>query len=100
MTVAVFKSACCASNAATFSPSPVNTPPELVLINSHDRSSAYQLHAGLFRFGCGDGMIVADATFEPISIRHSGFRPGRTRVKQRIVRCRTAAKFCLLRNGE
>ncbi|HUD46523.1 MAG TPA: DUF932 domain-containing protein [Candidatus Baltobacteraceae bacterium] len=47
--------------------------PELVLINSHDRSSAYQLHAGLFRFVCGNGMIVADATFERVSIRHSGF---------------------------
>jgi hypothetical protein len=49
--------------------------PELVLINSHDRSSAYQLHAGLFRFVCGNGMIVADATFERVCIRHSGFTP-------------------------
>lgn len=49
--------------------------PELVLINSHDRSSAYQLHAGLFRFVCGNGMIVADATFERVSIRHNGFTP-------------------------
>ena len=48
---------------------------ELVLVNSHDRSSAYQLHAGLFRFVCGNGMIVADATFERVSIRHSGFTP-------------------------
>lgn len=47
--------------------------PELVLINSHDRSSAYQLHAGLFRFVCGNGMIIADTTFERVSIRHSGF---------------------------
>ena len=49
--------------------------PELVLVNSHDRSSAYQLHAGLFRFVCGNGMIIADATFERVSIRHSGFTP-------------------------
>ena len=49
--------------------------PELVLVNSHDRSSAYQLHAGLFRFICGNGMIIADATFERVSIRHSGFTP-------------------------
>jgi hypothetical protein len=48
---------------------------ELVLVNSHDRSSAYQLHAGLFRFVCGNGMIVADTTFERVSIRHSGFTP-------------------------
>jgi hypothetical protein len=49
--------------------------PELILVNSHDRSSAYQLHAGLFRFVCGNGMIVADTTFERVSIRHSGFTP-------------------------
>src|SRR5258708_18598080 len=49
--------------------------PELCLINSHDRSSAYQLHAGLFRFVCGNGMIVADTTFGRVSIRHSGFTP-------------------------
>jgi hypothetical protein len=50
--------------------------PELVLVNSHDRSSAYQLHAGLFRFVCGNGMIVSDATFERVSIRHSGVYDG------------------------
>jgi hypothetical protein len=48
---------------------------ELVLVNSHDRSSAYQLHAGLFRFVCGNGLVVADTTFERVSIRHSGFTP-------------------------
>lgn len=48
---------------------------ELVLVNSHDRSSAYHLHAGLFRFVCGNGMIIADATFEKVSVRHSGFTP-------------------------
>lgn len=45
--------------------------PELVLLNSHDGSSAYQLHAGLFRFVCGNGLVVADATFARVSIRHS-----------------------------
>jgi hypothetical protein len=49
--------------------------PDLVLVNSHDRSSAYQLQAGLFRFVCGNGMIVSDTTFERVSIRHSGFTP-------------------------
>lgn len=49
--------------------------PELVLVNSHDRSSAYQLQAGLFRFVCANGMIVSDSTFERVSIRHSGFTP-------------------------
>jgi hypothetical protein len=33
--------------------------PEVILLNSHDRSSGYQLHAGLFRFVCRNGMMVA-----------------------------------------
>ncbi len=50
--------------------------PELCLINSHDRSSAYQLHAGLYRFICANGMFVGDGTaFERVSIRHAGFTP-------------------------
>jgi len=49
--------------------------PEICLVNSHDRSSAYQLHAGIFRIICGNGLIVADATFEHISLRHVGFDP-------------------------
>ena len=49
--------------------------PEICLVNSHDRSSAYQLHAGIFRMICGNGLIVADATFERASIRHTGFNP-------------------------
>ncbi len=50
---------------------------EVVLVNSHDRSSAYQLHAGIFRLVCGNGMIVADSTFEKVSIRHNGFDAGK-----------------------
>src|SRR5438477_2672031 len=50
--------------------------PELCLTNSHDPSSAYQLHAGLYRFICANGMFVADGSaFERISIRHAGFTP-------------------------
>ena len=48
---------------------------EICLLNSHDRSSAYQLHAGLFRFVCGNGLMVADSEFQRVSIRHSGFTP-------------------------
>ena len=49
--------------------------PEVVLLNSHDKSSAYQLHCGLFRLVCSNGMVISDATFQRISIRHSGFNP-------------------------
>jgi hypothetical protein len=49
--------------------------PEVVLLNSHDKSSAYQLHCGLFRLVCLNGMVVSDGTFARISIKHSGFNP-------------------------
>jgi hypothetical protein len=49
--------------------------PEICLVNSHDRSSAYQLHAGIFRMICGNGLIIADAVFQRVSIRHTGFEP-------------------------
>ena len=49
--------------------------PEVVLLNSHDKSSAYQLHCRLFRLVCSNGMVVADATFHRISIKHFGFNP-------------------------
>jgi hypothetical protein len=51
--------------------------PELVLVNSHDRSSAYQLHAGIFRFVCSNGMILADSVFARISIMHVHFDPAK-----------------------
>jgi hypothetical protein len=47
--------------------------PEIALLNSHDRSSAYQIHAALFRFVCGNGLMVSDATCQNIRIRHSGY---------------------------
>ena len=49
--------------------------PEVVLLNSHDKSSAYQLHCGLFRLICSNGVVVAEETFQRISIKHSGFNP-------------------------
>lgn len=51
--------------------------PEVVLINSHDRSSAYQLHVGIFRFMCCNGLVICDETFARISIMHQGFEPSK-----------------------
>jgi len=48
---------------------------EVVLINSHNRSAAYQLMAGVFCFICSNGMIVGD-TFGRISVKHINFNPG------------------------
>ena len=45
--------------------------PEIVLLNSHDGTSSYQLLAGFFRFVCSNGLIAGDVCND-IRIRHSG----------------------------
>ena len=45
---------------------------ELVLTNSHDRSSGFLLDAGLFRKVCDNGLIVKDSDFGSFKIRHTG----------------------------
>jgi hypothetical protein len=46
--------------------------PEIVLINSHDRTSSYQLSAGIFRLACLNGMVVKSADFGSIKVNHTG----------------------------
>ena len=46
--------------------------PEIVLVNSHDRSSAFKLMLGIFRLVCSNGMVVASQKIESLSVRHSG----------------------------
>ena len=48
--------------------------PEIILKNAHDGSSCFNLMAGLFRFVCGNGMIIADSTFATHKIKHIGFQ--------------------------
>jgi len=43
---------------------------ELLLKNAHDRSSAFVLHAGIFRMACANGIVIADSTFNKLSVRH------------------------------
>jgi hypothetical protein len=44
---------------------------EIVLVNSHDGTSSYQIMSGIFRLVCSNGMVVADDLNE-IRIKHSG----------------------------
>lgn len=44
---------------------------EIILLNSHDGSSSYQMLAGVFRFVCSNGMVCGD-TVDDVRIRHSG----------------------------
>lgn len=44
--------------------------PEIVLINSHNRTKRYVLMAGIFRMICSNGLIVGDRVFEPTRLTH------------------------------
>jgi hypothetical protein len=44
---------------------------EIILINSHDGASSYQMLAGMFRFVCCNGLVVGDIV-EDIRIPHKG----------------------------
>lgn len=46
------------------------TVPEVLFLNSHDGSSAYQLRVGLFRFVCLNGLIVSTDMFPAIRVAH------------------------------
>lgn len=45
---------------------------ELVLLNSHDAGCAYQLHAGIFRRVCSNGLVLSEGSFQAVRFRHSG----------------------------
>lgn len=47
------------------------TANEIILVNSHDGTSSYQMLAGCFRFVCQNGLICGD-TVEDLRVRHSG----------------------------
>jgi hypothetical protein len=44
---------------------------EIILINSHDGASSYQMLAGMFRFVCCNGLVVGDVV-DDIRIPHKG----------------------------
>jgi hypothetical protein len=47
---------------------------DLLVFNSHDRTSAFKFMAGLFRFVCANGMVAGENLFEPICVKHIGYR--------------------------
>ncbi|HMM50204.1 MAG: DUF945 domain-containing protein [Lautropia sp.] len=44
---------------------------EIILLNSHDGSSSYQMLAGLFRFVCMNGLVCGDTTAD-VRVPHKG----------------------------
>lgn len=45
---------------------------EVVLVNSHDGTSAYLLTAGVYRFVCSNGMVVPASIVGDIKVQHRG----------------------------
>jgi hypothetical protein len=46
--------------------------PELLLLNSHDGTSAYQLRVGIFRAICTNGLVVSVGVFPACRVLHRG----------------------------
>ena len=46
--------------------------PEVVFLNSHDGTSAYQLRVGIFRVVCTNGLIVSMGSFPSFRVAHRG----------------------------
>ncbi len=44
---------------------------EIVLLNSHDGTSSYQLISGLYRYVCSNGLVFGD-TFSDVRVHHKG----------------------------
>jgi hypothetical protein len=51
---------------------PKDNAVELLLFNSHDRSKAFCISAGIFRFVCANGLVISDNVFETYKIKHLG----------------------------
>lgn len=49
-----------------------DTVPEVVLINSHDGTSTYQLSAGFYRLVCSNGLMVSEGMQDAIKVPHKG----------------------------
>ncbi|MCW8895023.1 DUF932 domain-containing protein [Sulfurimonas sp.] len=54
--------------------SPKENAVELLLFNSHDRSTAFSISAGIFRYVCSNGLIISDNIFSSYKIKHIGDR--------------------------
>lgn len=46
--------------------------PEVVIVNSHDGTSAYKVMAGLMRMVCLNGLLVCDQELASVTVRHKG----------------------------
>lgn len=49
-----------------------DSTPEIVLVNSHDGSSSYQMMGGMYRLACSNGLMVPDGIVQTIKVQHTG----------------------------
>jgi hypothetical protein len=47
--------------------------PQILLTNSHDGKAAFNFRVGIFRLVCSNGLVVSDADFNNVSIRHVNY---------------------------
>ena len=47
--------------------------PQILLTNSHDGKAAFNFRVGIFRFVCENGLVISDADFGVMSIRHVNY---------------------------
>lgn len=47
--------------------------PQILLTNSHDGKAAFNFRVGIFRFVCSNGLVISDADFGVMSIRHTNY---------------------------
>jgi hypothetical protein len=47
--------------------------PQILLTNSHDGKAAFNFRVGIFRLVCSNGLVISDADFGVMSIRHMNY---------------------------
>jgi hypothetical protein len=47
--------------------------PRILMTNSHDGKNSFKFQAGLYRLVCSNGLVIADAEFANMKIRHMGY---------------------------
>jgi len=47
--------------------------PRILMTNSHDGKNSFKFQAGLYRLVCSNGLVIADAEFASMKIRHMGY---------------------------
>ena len=47
--------------------------PQIIMTNSHDGKNSFTFQAGMYRFVCSNGLVIADQEFGKMKIRHMGY---------------------------